>query len=503
MGKERRSEPGVALVGGEMLQLITAGMYSDPLAIYREYLQNAADTGAVNSGNGPTSVRIAFDLANEQVTIRDDGTGLSRREARRNLLPVGRSRKSFGRTLGFRGIGRLAGLAFARSVTFTTRDKRDAPVTRVRWDGQVLRSAVATGESAEATIGKSVAVETLSGETLSGDDYPERFFEVSIDGISRAASGALLNRDRVATYISQTCAVPFSPKFPFAAEVKEKILNKVGAPPLRVYLDDSKEPILRPHHPRLPARSKQTDSFAELKIIRIPKLDGEDPDDLLAVGWIAHSSYYGALPEAGGVRGLRARVRDFQVGDEGVFAHLFTEPRFNQWCVAEIHIVDRRLRPNGRRDYFEPSPHLRHLENQLRVVCRGIEKRCRVASKERNSQKRVNGVVRGIMEACGFVQLGYLTAEASELVLANQHRELEKIGRSLDDFPQGNGSAEVDTAKNTLQDLQEAIVENELPGISAAEQSAYRKAFSAISAVSASPGEARRTIEAILKFNGS
>lgn len=495
---QQRSDRGVALVGGEMLQLITAGMYSDPLAVYREYLQNAADTGALQSENRPISVRIRFDLANERVTIRDDGAGLSRREIRRNLLPVGRSRKTFGRTLGFRGIGRLAGLAFARSVTFVTRDKRDAPVTRVHWDGQILRSAVASGESAEATIGKSVAVETLPG-----DDYPERFFEVSLDGISRAASGALLNRDRVATYISQVCAVPFSSDFPFAAEVKEHVLERVGSPPLEVYLDDSDESVLRPHRPALPARSKQTDSFSKLETIRVPTLDGEGPEDLLAVGWIAHSSYYGALPEASNVRGLRARIRDFQVGGDGVFAHLFSEPRFNQWCVAEVHIVDSRLRPNGRRDYFEPSPHLRHLENQLRGVCRGIEKRCRVASRERNSQKRVNGVVLGIQEACDFVRLGYLTAEASEEVLARQHRELEKIGRNLDDFSQDNGSVEVDAARNDLQSLRDSVVESDLPGIAASEQSAYRKAFSAISAVSTSPREARRTIEAILEFSRS
>ena len=268
-------------------------------------------------------------------------------------------------------------------------------------------------------------------------------------------------------------------------------------------MDDSDESVLRPHLPALPARSKQTDSFSKLETIRIPTLDGEGPEDLLAVGWIAHSSYYGALPESSNVRGLRARIRDFQVGGDGVFAHLFSEPRFNQWCVAEVHIVDSRLRPNGRRDYFEPSPHLRHLENQLRGVCRGIEKRCRVASRERNSQKRVNGVVLGIQEACDFVRLGYLTAEASEEVLARQHRELEKIGRNLDDFSQDNGSVEVDAARNDLQSLRDSVEESDLPGIPASEQSAYRKAFSAISAVSTSPREARRTIEAILEFSRS
>ena len=31
------------VLGGELLRLITAGMYDNPLVLYREYVQNAAD----------------------------------------------------------------------------------------------------------------------------------------------------------------------------------------------------------------------------------------------------------------------------------------------------------------------------------------------------------------------------------------------------------------------------------------------------------------------------
>ena len=36
---------------------------------------------------------------------------------------------------GFRGIGRLSGLAFAESVAFLTRAEGKQPVTRIVWDG--------------------------------------------------------------------------------------------------------------------------------------------------------------------------------------------------------------------------------------------------------------------------------------------------------------------------------------------------------------------------------
>jgi len=61
-----------------------------------------------------------------------------------------------------------------------------------------------------------------------------------------------------------------------------------------------------------------------------------------------------------------------QIGTDRIFEHLFEEPRFNGWCVGEVHILDSRIVPNGRRDYFEPSPHLRNLENQLGAIAQTL-----------------------------------------------------------------------------------------------------------------------------------
>ena len=112
-------------------------------------------------------------------------------------------------------------------------------------------------------------------------------------------------------------------------------------------------------------------------MLRIPAID-ESSD--AAVGWLAHSSYLGAIPKDLGLRGFRAREGNIQIGDEGVFDSLFPEERFNRWCVGEVHIVDPRIMPNGRRDYFEPGPHTRNLENHLEAIIRGIVNRCRKAS---------------------------------------------------------------------------------------------------------------------------
>ena len=126
------------MIGAGIFGLVTVGMYDTPLAVYREYIQNSAD--AVARGGDPKGdkVEITIDPSELRVTIRDNGPGLSYDDALDQLLPIGCSNKRMGSDRGFRGIGRLAGLAFAETVTFTTRACRDQPVTRIVWHGSRL-----------------------------------------------------------------------------------------------------------------------------------------------------------------------------------------------------------------------------------------------------------------------------------------------------------------------------------------------------------------------------
>lgn len=54
------------------------------------------------------------------------------------------------------------------------------------------------------------------------------------------------------------------------------------------------------------------------------------------VGWIGHHDYVRSLAAALGVRGLRARYGDIQVGKSNLFEDSFKEVRFNGWTVGEL-----------------------------------------------------------------------------------------------------------------------------------------------------------------------
>ena len=62
------------LVGSQIIGLIALGMYDNPLAIYREYIQNAADaiSTSVNGGNGRVTITIDPDYSwNRLITASD------------------------------------------------------------------------------------------------------------------------------------------------------------------------------------------------------------------------------------------------------------------------------------------------------------------------------------------------------------------------------------------------------------------------------------------------
>ena len=61
-----------------------------------------------------------------------------------------------------------------------------------------------------------------------------------------------------------------------------------------------------------------------LKTFKIDTIDG----DLAAIGWLIHHDYEGAIPSTTGVRGLRARVGNIQVGNDRLFVDIFPEERF-------------------------------------------------------------------------------------------------------------------------------------------------------------------------------
>src|SRR5262249_34697316 len=111
-------------VGKDVIEILTTGMYVSPLSVYREYVQNSADAIDDARGQGLIDaeergqVLIDIDHQSRSVTIIDNGAGLPSQHAMNTLLAIGGSAKRGTTARGFRGVGRLCGLAYCRELEF-------------------------------------------------------------------------------------------------------------------------------------------------------------------------------------------------------------------------------------------------------------------------------------------------------------------------------------------------------------------------------------------------
>ncbi len=480
------------LVGSDILGLITVGMYDNPLAIYREYLQNAADAISTAGNVEDGEVQIEIDPSRLAIRIRDNGPGLPHEAAVRALLPIALSQKRRRIHRGFRGVGRLSGLAFADSVTFLTRARIDQPVTRIVWDGTKVRNRIVATGPTERAIRECVSVTTLLGR-----EYPSHFFEVEVNGVARHAAGLILNREVVRNYIGEVCPVPIDPTFSFVSEI-DGLFEEDNAPlVLNVVLDGDSTPVTRRFGGTIRFLGDREDHFTEFEEFHVPSVDGNGN---AAEGWVAHSSYLGAIPKETGIRGIRARAGNIQIGDETVFDLLFPEERFNRWCVGEFHVTDPRIVPNGRRDYFEPGPHIRNLENHLGAVVRNIVARCRKASTTRNNQRKVLSTLCEAEEAYDLAVSGYLFSDDAAGLVARSLERIHSVQRDTGSLnghaaPQRERLAALETKLNNFR------VPRDCPpfrGIPASDAAIYRKIFRTLALTSRSPRTAKETMETIL-----
>jgi molecular chaperone HtpG len=367
------------VIGKDILELLSTSMYVDPMTIYREYIQNAADAideardrGLLGVEKG--SVEIHIDAAARSIRIRDNGTGVEWPHFAERLGNLGASIKRGTHARGFRGVGRLAGLGYCQELIFRSRSEGESLVSELRWDCRALKSALRGAKPGQHLL--ELIQEILSVRRVPAERHPKRFFEVQLSGVIRHRNDRLLSAAAVRDYLAQVAPVPFSPQFKFGEQIAEALRPYVKLGELELRINGSEDQVCRPHRDLIEVGEGSFDKVLNLEVKELVGIDG----DVSAVVWVMHHGYFGALPAKTLMKGIRLRAGNVQVGDGALLEDIFPEPRFNGWAVGEVHVVDRKVLPNGRRDHFEQSVHFDNLLNQLAPIVRDIAKRCRDSS---------------------------------------------------------------------------------------------------------------------------
>lgn len=380
------------LVGKDILELVSGAMYIEPLTIVREYVQNAVDaideaeSAGLYSAKEGGRVDIVVDLAQRRLVIRDNGGGLSKGSFAQRLTAFGGSKKRGTRARGFRGVGRLSGLGYCQELVFRSRSTRDSSVMEIAWDGRRFREILLDPQYKEDL--NKVVREVTSLRSLAGTEYPKRFFEVELRGLARHKNDVLLNEHEIETYLCQVAPVPFHPDFQYGREIEKFLAKHDQDRSYKIFIKradtaSNELQVFRPYRSTFRVHGAERDRIVDVEFLEVPGIDG----NTAAVGWTLHHAYRGAIPREAGIKGLRLRSGNIQVGGDDIAAEIFPEPRFNSWMIGELHAIAPKLVPNGRRDAFETNAHYLDLQNHIAAYAKTIAKTCREKSRIRNRER--------------------------------------------------------------------------------------------------------------------
>jgi hypothetical protein len=424
---EWESGPDQVFLGVDVVELVSSAMYFDPLAAYREYVQNAADAidDAHSSGILPLDAygRIEFiiDPAARSVRICDNGTGVTGTEFLRRLTAFGGSDKRGKERRGFRGVGRLAALGYCQELVFRSRTSADEPISELLWDCRLLRTILRSGDYS-GTLHEAIRRVTAY-RVHRTPGYQPRFFEVELRSVVRHGNDDLLNESVIRGYLSEVAPVSFDRSFQYREDIEAFLGNGLVSTNLHIFVNGV-GPLQRPHRDTISISEGVDSKAAEIMFVTIPAVDG----NVAAKGWILHHDYLGAISRDVGVRGLRLRSGNIQIGDASILDRSFREQRFNSWAIGEFHIVDRRITPNGRRDQYEQNVHFANVVNHIVPCARDISSRCRSRSQYRQLIRKVNVFVSKVEGGLAIFRQGAISARARCALVEDLDFTIRKLG---------------------------------------------------------------------------
>ncbi len=209
----------MAEVGVFTLENLTTGMYIDSLVIFREYIQNSCD--AIDKARtekilaeDEDRIEITIDAAARRITIEDNATGIPVLDFKSSLINIAYSDKTLKTDRGFRGIGRLCGLAYCRELRFTSTAKGEGIQSTVIFNAAKLRE-IFYGKK-KYTV-KEALDDIVSFDTTAAD-ADEHFFRVELIDIVKE-NNDLLDVEKVRDYLSFVAPVTYSPNFYYQTEI--------------------------------------------------------------------------------------------------------------------------------------------------------------------------------------------------------------------------------------------------------------------------------------------
>lgn len=424
-------------IGGELLAILSHGLYTNPLDAIREYVQNAVDAKATE---------VIIHVTGNSVWILDDGTGMSATELH-DARKFGVSKKSITEHVGFRGIGIYSGFDLCDTLRITTKQAQAEAAYVLEFNFGTMKEKL---ERARRNPDRPAVplLELLTGHTHFGidrDTYPQEksFTLVQLDNINDVHIRRLSNRQGLREYVLLNLPIDFDQNFEYRKQINAGLRQYVvGYNPIRVILrsdDKQAEIIVKPNIPNL----------APPLMVPVRNSRGK----AIAFYWACLTNGSEKISaqnsDFSDFEGFVYKIRGFTIGDREKLKKFWgsRKPLYH-WYTGEVYVLDEDIIPNAERDDFETGSAKTVLETALEGVFLSNDRSLYDIAADSQVQRRAIQKLNEASDTLADLEL-QITQQTHDALAV--YSELETINRGLKRYRNQAPRNYTDIANNLIE----------------------------------------------------
>jgi hypothetical protein len=234
-------------IGGELLAILSKGLYTNPLDCLREYAQNGVDAQAET---------ITIKVTGNTVMIFDDGVGMGLADLLQ-AKKFGLSPKSIVEHVGFRGIGIYSGFDLCRRLVITSSKEGDPSEHVMSFEFAAMKAQLDKERQDSVGTKRTSLVELLSAHATiarrsDSESVDAHYTHVELRDIQPEHIALLSDKKKLRDYLLQNLPIAFAASFEHGAAIDAKLRAAVPAyNPIRVklQLDGQREETVQKYGP--------------------------------------------------------------------------------------------------------------------------------------------------------------------------------------------------------------------------------------------------------------